>query len=65
MEIAGWFHTNEREGAVMLRFLVYFRYGMTFHGPRIGDHVASEKAAFEDRVLGANAPAKPPLAPVS
>ncbi|MBB4316291.1 hypothetical protein HNR56_004214 [Roseospira marina] len=34
----------------MLRFLVFFRYGMAFHGPRIGDHVESETRAFERRL---------------
>jgi len=35
----------------MLRFLVFFRYGMAFHGPRIGDHVESEAKAFERRLM--------------
>jgi len=49
----------------MMRFLVFFRYGMSFHGPRIGDHVASEKAAFEDRVLNAQTKSPQPFPPVS
>jgi hypothetical protein len=42
--------TPEREDAGMLRFLVFFRYAMSFHGPRIDDHVAAEMKAFEDRL---------------
>ncbi len=49
----------------MMRFLVFFRYGMSFHGPRIGDHVSSEKTAFEERVLKGQAQSKSPLAPVA
>lgn len=45
----------------MLRFLVYFRYGMAFHGPRIGDHVESETKAF-DRLM-AGPPKVTPTAP--
>ncbi|MQX36957.1 hypothetical protein [Roseospira navarrensis] len=47
----------------MLRFLIYFRYGMSFHGPRIGDHVESEARAFErvvaQRVLSIPTPMRP------
>lgn len=43
----------------MLRFLVFFRYGMSFHGPRIGDHVESERKAFERIVTQAATPVAP------
>lgn len=31
----------------MMRFLVYFRYGMMSHAPHIASHVASEQVAFQ------------------
>jgi len=37
----------------MLRFLVFFRYAMAFHGPRVDDHVAEEMKAFEQRLAKA------------
>jgi hypothetical protein len=46
----------------MLRFLVYFRYGMAFHGPRIGDHAESETKAF-DRLMMAQPKATTPAPP--
>ncbi|MBB4286697.1 hypothetical protein [Roseospira goensis] len=41
----------------MLRFLVFFRYGMTCRSPHIDDHVDSEQQAFKRRVLDAMASA--------
>lgn len=35
----------------MLRYLLFFRYAMAFHGHPIEDHVASEEAAFGRRMM--------------
>jgi len=43
----------------MLRFLLFFRYGMAFHGPSVADHVTSEEEAF-GRLLK-QAPVKPAI----
>ncbi|MBB4266569.1 hypothetical protein [Roseospira visakhapatnamensis] len=37
----------------MLRFLLFFRYGMACHSHVISDHVASEEAAFGRRLTRA------------
>lgn len=53
--------TLGREGRVMLRFLLFFRYAMAFHGHPMEDHVASEEAAFGRRLLKTTA-VKPVIA---